>query len=107
MGVCYNAYFNHFCIGVIMKITFKEHILPGGIVIDICDYDTPSLTVIDLIRKEAKAQRWSGISGIKEYCKEEYNAILRYSTITERYTSLVFKDRSQFDKLINRMGNNL
>lgn len=90
-----------------MKIIFKEHILPDGIVIDISDYDTPTLTVIDLIKKEAKAQRWSGVAGIKDYCKEEYNAILRYSTITERYTSMSFKDQAQFDKLINRMGNEL
>lgn len=67
-------------------------------------YDTGGSTVLAYIRAESKAKQWSGVNGIKEFCKEEFNAIIRHSTreTTNRWTSMRFAEDEQFANFLKR-----
>lgn len=75
-----------------VKIDFKETIAPGGTVV----YESP---VLQRIRTEAKAQGWSTMAGIKEYCKTTYGATLR-SGSDNNWTSVTFDSEEQFQQFL-------
>ncbi len=68
-------------------------------------YDTSTIRVMDLIRKQAKLQNWAGVAGIKEFCKTEYNATINFSTKTNHWTSITFKDQEHFKQFIEQVHN--
>jgi hypothetical protein len=77
------------------------------IITETSEYDTGDMTVMDYIRAEAKAQRWVGVNGIKEFCKEEFGAIIRHSTASDRigsnrWTSMKFSNTDQFTSFLGR-----
>jgi hypothetical protein len=97
-----------------MRIKFKHTVVNDngdtitegfGRVIEISDYDTSTIRVMDLIRKQAKLQNWVGIAGIKEFCKTEYNATINFSTKTNHWTSITFKDQEHFKQFIGEVNN--
>lgn len=45
---------------------------------------------MEQIRKAARADGWAGITGLKEWAKENYNATLRYG-VYGTWTSISFK----------------
>jgi len=58
--------------------------------------------VFDLIVAEARAQRWSGSAGFKEYAKEEYKAILRCGK-HGNWTSIKFADQANYDRFMAKV----
>ena len=53
--------------------------------------------VLAAVRVAAREQRYTGTAGIKEFCKEEYNATLRTNQYGD-WTSLTFNTSNGYDK---------
>lgn len=53
--------------------------------------------LVDAIRSAARAEKWVGMSGFKQWAKETYNATLR-SGMYDDWTSISFKSEQDMNK---------
>ena len=60
---------------------------------------------INLIREEAKVNRWTGTAGLKAFVKEEYDATLRTGVYGD-WTSVTFKSEHSYNRFISKINMN-
>ena len=59
--------------------------------------------LMDRIREAARAEKWAGQKGFKQWAKETYNATLR-SGIYDNWTSITFKTEQDLTRFKQHFG---
>lgn len=59
--------------------------------------------LMDAIRAKARADKWVGIKGFKQWAKESYNATLR-SGMYDDWTSITFKTEEDLNRFKQHFG---
>ena len=72
----------------------------------ISNYDVGNNTVLNFIKLTAKLQKWCGVAGIQEFCKEEFSGTLRY-TEKSGWTSLKFDKEEDFNNFLEKFYTSL